>query len=104
VKFCYCADCKELRPRSWYHRGDCLLCGKECKTIVIPMSIYGYLMYILSVVGAVFVVVRFGEVDIGLGDIDVYIMFGSIILALLFSSMELGRATRMAKERVGRVH
>ncbi|TFG56259.1 MAG: hypothetical protein E4H30_04895 [Methanomassiliicoccus sp.] len=103
MKFCYCGQCKDLRPRSWYHHGDCLLCGNECAVIVIPMSISGYLMYVFSAIGAVFVASELMNLDLGLGEGRLYIMFGSIILAMVFSFLELERSTKLARAKVGKV-
>jgi hypothetical protein len=103
VKFCYCPECKDLRPMSWYRHRNCLLCGQKSIIIAIPMFIYGYLMYGLSAIGAAFVYFEMTETDIGIGDTQVYVMFGSIILALVFSFLELDRSTRLAKEKVGKV-
>lgn len=100
MKFYYCPQCKDLRPRSWYHYGKCLLCGERCVVIVVPVSLFGYLMYGLSALAAVFVVLELLGEDLGLGDIRLYLMFGSIILALVFSFLELNRATTLAQERV----
>lgn len=101
VKFCYCAECKDLRPMSWYRHSNCLICGDKCATFVIPMSIYGYLMYLLSAIAAVFVYLEMTDADVGIGDLRVYLMFGSVLLALVFSLLETNRATRLAKERMG---
>ena len=100
MKFFYCLHCKELRPRSWYHFGKCLICGERCAVIVVPISVFGYLMYGLSIVGAVFVVLELIGEDLGLGGLRLYILFGSIILALVFYFLELDRATVLAQEKV----
>ena len=88
---------------SWYRHRNCLICGQKCAIIAIPMFIYGYLMYGLSAIGAVFVYFEITKTDIGIGDLQVYVMFGSIILSLVFSFLELNRSIRLAKERVGKV-
>ncbi len=103
MKFYYCPECKDLRPKSWYNRGKCLLCGRECTTVVIPMSIYGYLMYALSTVGATMLAFELMGTDLGLGESRLYIMFGALILALIFSFLELERTTWQAKEKIGKV-
>jgi hypothetical protein len=103
VKFCYCPECKDLRPRSWYGGSKCVICREKCSIIVIPMSIYGYLMYFLSAIGAIFVFFEFMDTELGIGDLRLYIMFGSIVLALVFSFLEIDRATKLAKKRVGKV-
>ncbi|HUT26507.1 MAG TPA: hypothetical protein VMW85_00460 [Methanomassiliicoccales archaeon] len=103
MKFCYCGQCKDLRPRSWYHHGDCLLCGNECAIIVVPMSIFGYLMYIFSAIGAIFVVLELINEDVGLGEGRLYIMFGSLVLAMVFTFLEQERSTKLAREKVGKV-
>ena len=102
MKFCYCPDCKELKPTSWYRRKHCALCGRECRIITIPISFYGYLMYALSAVGAAFLALEIMGEDLGLGDLRLYILFGSLILAMVLSAVETERATRMAKGRLGK--
>lgn len=101
MKFCYCEECKDLRPKTWYRHSNCLICGQKCATIAIPMSIYGYLMYALSAIAAAFVYLEITDTDVGIGDLQVYIMFGSVLLALVFSLLETSRAIRLAKERLG---
>jgi len=103
MKFCYCPDCKSLRPTSWYRRKECMKCGKDCRIITIPVSIYGYLMYIFSGVGTAFLVLEIMEEDLGLGTLRLYVLFGSLILALVLSGIETGRATELAEKRVGKV-
>jgi hypothetical protein len=103
VKFIYCPECKELRPKSWYHYGDCIICGKKSVTINIPMSIFGYLMYVFSAVGIIFVVYELAGIRTGLGDLRLFIMFGAIIAALVFSYIETDRATGLAVEKAGKV-
>lgn len=103
MKFIYCPECKELRPKSWYHYGDCMLCGKKSMTIKIPMSIYGYLMYAFSAVGLIFVIYEFLGIRTGLGDLRLYLMFGSLILAMIFSYIETERSAKLAAQKVGKV-
>ncbi|MDD1772062.1 MAG: hypothetical protein LUQ09_03995 [Methanomassiliicoccales archaeon] len=103
MKFIYCPECKELRPKSWYHYGDCILCGKKSMTIKIPISIFGYLMYAFSAVGIIFVSYEIADIQTGLGDLRLFIMFGAIIAALVFSYIETSRATELAVEKVGKV-
>lgn len=88
---------------SWYRRSNCLICGGKCATVVIPMGIYGYLTYVLSTIGAIFIYLEMTDTDIGMGDLRLYLMFGTILFALVFSFLEMDRTTRLAKERVGKV-
>ncbi|MCX6651561.1 MAG: hypothetical protein NT131_07910 [Methanomassiliicoccales archaeon] len=103
MKFTYCPDCLDLRPRSWHNFNSCAICGQKSRIIAIPMSIYGYLTCVLSVVGAVFVVLEMIGTDIGLGDYRLYVMFGSLILAMVFYYIELNRTTQLAIKMVGKV-
>jgi hypothetical protein len=103
MKFCYCPDCKELRPTSWFRRKTCLLCGRDCRIISIPISIYGYAMYALSAVGAAFLALELLEEDLGLGTWRLYILFGSLIAAMVLAAMETERASELAAQRVGKV-
>jgi len=103
MKFCYCPDCKELEPTAWYRRKECKLCGKRCRIITIPISMYGVAMYALSAVGAVLVAAEILKYDMGLGEWRIYLMFGSLILAMVFSGLEMARARRLAEERLGKV-
>ncbi|MCG7845147.1 MAG: hypothetical protein MIO90_06940 [Methanomassiliicoccales archaeon] len=103
MKFCYCTECKDLRPKSWYRGSECVICGGKCTIITIPMSIFGYLMYVLSAIGAIFVFFELMDTKLGIGDLRLYIMFGSIVLALLFSFLEMDRCTKLAGKRVGKV-
>ncbi|HOO04746.1 MAG TPA: hypothetical protein PLJ11_08505 [Methanomassiliicoccales archaeon] len=102
MKFCYCPDCKDLGPTAWYRRKECKLCGKDCQIITVPISAYGVTMYALSAIGAALVVCEVFAIDLGLGTWRLYLMFGSLILAMVFSGLETGRAIEVAKERVGR--
>jgi len=88
---------------SWYRHSNCLICGEKCATIVIPMGVYGYLTYILSAIGAIFVYLEMTDTDIGIGDLRLYLMFGTILSALVFSFLERDRTTRLAREKVGKV-
>lgn len=103
MKFTYCPECKDLRPRSWHNWGTCSLCGSKSRIIAIPLSIYGYLTYVLSAIGAVFVALEVTETDVGLGQYRLYIMFGSLIAAMIFYYIELNRTTELAMQRVGKV-
>ena len=103
MKFTYCPECKDLRPRSWHNWSTCSLCGAKSRIIAIPLSIYGYLSYALSAIGAVFVALEVTETDVGLGQYRLYIMFGSLISAMVFYYIELNRTTELAMQRVGKV-
>jgi len=67
------------------------------------MSIFGYLMYVFSAIGAVFVASELMNLDLGLGEGRLYIMFGSIVLAMIFTFLELGRSTELARAKVNKV-
>jgi len=103
MKFCYCPDCKDLQPTAWYRRKECKLCGGECRIVSVPMYYYGAAMYALSAVGAFLVGAEILEYDLGLGTLRFYLMFGSLILAMIFAGLETARANEKAQEKVGRV-
>jgi len=67
------------------------------------MSVYGALMYALSAIGAVLVVAEVFEQDLGLGTFRLYLMFGSLLLAMMFAGVETARSSRIAEQRVGKV-
>ncbi len=102
MKFCYCPDCETLEPSAWYRRKACRLCGKDCRMITVKMSLYGAAMYVLSVIGAALLGAELLEYDLGLGTLRLYLMFGSLILAMVFAGLETARAIDIAKERVGK--
>jgi hypothetical protein len=103
MKFCYCPDCKDLQPTAWYRRKECRLCGGKCRIISVPLYFYGVAMYALSAVGAFLVGAEILRYDLGLGDLRLYLMFGSLILAMIFASLETARAVEIAQKKVGKV-
>lgn len=103
MKFCYCPECKDLQPTAWYRRKVCKRCGGECRIISVPIYYYGMAMYALSAVGAILVGAEIIRYDLGLGDLRLYLMFGSLILAMIFAGLESARALEIAEKQVGRV-
>ena len=102
MKFCYCPDCETLEPTAWYRRKTCRLCGKDCRIITVKMSFYGAAMYVLSAIGAALLGAELLEYDLGLGTMRLYLMFGSLILAMVFAGLETARASDIAQQRVGK--
>jgi uncharacterized integral membrane protein len=107
VKFCYCPECKTLRPRNWYSRGRCETCGGKCTTIKVKRSIFGWLVYFASVIALVFIslyVVHY-QMDAQVFDFMnsvpsgavLILMFGSLLAAFVFQFIELGRTSKEAE-------
>jgi len=103
MKFCYCPDCKDLTPTAWYRRKECRLCGGKCRIITVPIYYYGAAMYALSAVGAFLVGAEIIRYDLGLGELRLSVMFGSLILGLVFAGLESARAVEIAQRQVGKV-
>lgn len=101
MKFCYCPDCKDLQPTAWYRRKACKLCGTGCRIISVPIYYFGVMMYALSALGAFLLGAELFRYDLGLGDLRLYLMFGSLILAMIFAALESGRAYDIARKRLG---
>lgn len=101
MKFCYCPECKELQPTAWYRRKDCRRCGGKSRIITVPIYYFGMAMYALSAVGAFLVAAELFRYDLGLGDLRLYLMFGSLIAAMVFAALESGRAYDIARKRLG---
>lgn len=101
MKFCYCPECKELQPTAWYRRKDCRRCGGKSRIITVPIYYFGMAMYALSAFGAFLVAAELFRYDLGLGDLRLYLMFGSLIAAMVFAALESGRAYDIARKRLG---
>lgn len=101
MKFCYCPECKDLQPTAWYRRKYCRTCAGECRIMSVPIYYYGVAMYALSAVGAFLVGAELLRYDLGLGNLRLWLMFGSLILAMVFAGLESARAYEIARKRLG---
>jgi ABC-type multidrug transport system fused ATPase/permease subunit len=110
VKYCYCPDCDSLRPRNWYARRDCEICGKECVSIVVKRTIFGQLMYLLDAIALALIVLYaayyqfnsdwasfFSAVS---SDVAVILIFALIILSFIFAFIDLTKTTAVAQQKV----
>jgi len=67
----------------------------------VPIYYYGMAMYALSAVGAFLLGAELLRYDLGLGDLRIYLMFGSLIMAMVFAGLESARAYEIARKRLG---
>jgi len=67
----------------------------------VPIYYYGMAMYALSAVGAFLLGAELLRYDLGLGDLRIYLMFGSLIMAMVFAGLESARAYERARKRLG---
>jgi hypothetical protein len=110
MRYCYCPECDKLRPRNWYSRGKCEICGGRCVDIEVPRTIMGYLMYVLDVIAAIFIGIYLFTDSLtgGLGEfIDslgvtgvVMIIFLLIGASLVFGYLDLKETTKLAEIKV----
>jgi hypothetical protein len=109
VKFCYCPDCNNLRPRNWYTRRQCQICGKECVSIIVKRTIFGQLMYALDAVAFVLIVLYaayyqfnsdwasfFSAIS---SDVATVLIFALIILSFICAYIDIAKTTAIAQEK-----
>jgi hypothetical protein len=109
VKYCFCPDCNNLRPRNWYSRRKCAICGKECVSIVVKRTIFGQLMYALDAVAFVLIVLYaayyqfdsdwasfFSAIS---SDDATILIFALIILSFVCAFIDVGKTTAIAQEK-----
>jgi len=110
VRFCYCPECKKIRPRNWHSRRRCEVCDKECITFTVDRSIYGWLMYALDAVAFVLILLYALHYQFSVSwasffgafpaDLAVILIFGLILVSFVFASMDLSKTIKAAEERV----
>jgi len=61
MKYCYCPDCDNLRPKSWYLRSRCEVCQGECRQFRVKHSLFGILMYAFYALAGVLVALYIGN-------------------------------------------
>lgn len=106
MKFCYCPECNVLRPRNWYLRTKCEICGGQCKILHVKVSIFGWMMYLFSSVAVFFLFIflvrgqsLFGSPAIFESlpsELLIAVVFASIFVAFILQYLELSRATKTA--------
>ncbi|MDH7508017.1 MAG: hypothetical protein QHH00_01280 [Methanomassiliicoccales archaeon] len=107
MKFCYCPDCKILRPKNWYSREKCEVCGAQCKVIRVKTTVFGWLSYLFSLV-AIILLLDFIARDHALfsflnflkaipSEFLVALIFVSIFAAFIFQYLELAKTTKEAR-------
>ena len=110
MKYCYCPSCKNLQTRNWYSRRKCEICGKDCVIIEVRHTVWGYVMYLLSVLAAVIIVLYAAEYSFsvpgasffsGLGqEAAIVLMLILIIGAFICAFVDLGKTQEEAMKRV----
>ena len=110
MRDCYCPECDKLRPRNWYARSKCEICRGKCTEIHVNRTFYGYLMYLLDAVAAIFIVIyllansltgSLGEFVQSLGiEAITIIIFGLIGASVVFGYLDLKETSRRAEEKV----
>ena len=114
VKYCYCPDCNNLRPRNWYTRRQCQICGKECVSIIVKRTIFGQLMYGLDVVAFVLIVLyaayyQFNSdwasfFSVISSDVATILIFALIILSFVCAYIDIARTKAIAQEKADLIH
>ncbi|MFA5313949.1 MAG: hypothetical protein WC375_11665 [Methanomassiliicoccales archaeon] len=104
MKFQYCRNCKTLQKRSWYSFFSCRRCGAEPVVIYIKTGIIGYVAYAATFIAMFLVAAKVIEYDLGLGDLNLYLMFGLLTAAMVCMFYEIGREERLAIEKVNDPH
>jgi len=68
--------------------------------IKIEMGVWGIAAYAFSFLALALIVARLANADVGLGGTDVYIIFGSIAAGFICQFVEVGRAQKLAHQRI----
>jgi hypothetical protein len=100
VKFCYCPECKELRPKNWQSGRSCKRCYGTCTIIKVPTSVAGYLMYAFSALAVALVALYLFDEKWAMSDYSIPLIFAAIIASFVCSFIEIGRGTELAYERI----
>ncbi len=110
MKYTYCPPCNRLQKWNWYSRSTCENCGKECVVFDVDRSAFGYLMYALCAKVVVLIVFNASWYTLGLGwasfysagpeDTSTYLIFGLLLLAIIFTFVDLAKTQKKAEERL----
>jgi hypothetical protein len=113
MRYCYCPECDKLRPRNWYARNKCEICRGKCTVIEVNRTIYGYMMYLLDAVAAVFIGIylfadsltgSLGEFVQSLGiEALTIIIFALIGASVVFGYFDLKETSRRAEQKVEQI-
>ena len=109
MKYAYCPDCDNLRPRNWSARLRCETCGRECVPIIVKRTIFGQLMYVLDAIAVVLIVLYaayyqfnsdwasfFSAVP---SDVATILIFALIISSFVLAFVDLSKTMAIAQEK-----
>jgi hypothetical protein len=101
MKYCYCPNCDNLRPKSWYLRSRCERCQGECIEFNVKRSTFGILMYFFYALAGIMVVLYMGK-NIWHSDwaniissvpqqTFLILMIAFLVIGLVFSFIDVGK-------------
>ena len=111
MKFCYCRECKILRPKNWYSGKSCDICEKDCTIFNVPRTMFGWAMYILDGLAVALIVLYFARFQMGwdwasvISGVEsstlVIVIFALIFASFVLAFIDIGKMTEKAKRMVG---
>lgn len=87
-------------PRSFFSYNTCRGCMNKGVVIRIEMGIWGAAAYLFSFLSLALIVARLANYDLGIGSSDVYLIFGLIAAGFVCQFVEVGRAQKLAHQRI----
>ena len=110
MKYTYCPACNRLQKWNWYSRGKCDNCGKDLAVFTVRRSIFGIMMYAVCAVAIALIACHAAWYTLGLdwasfysvvpSDLSTWVILGLLVLAIVFTYLDLGKTQKMAAERV----
>jgi hypothetical protein len=110
VKYTYCPPCNRLQKWNWYSRNTCENCNKECVVFDVKRSVFGVLMYALCAIAVVLIIFHASWYTLDLEwasfysavpeDISTWSIFGLLLLAIVFTFIDLAKTQKKAEERL----
>jgi hypothetical protein len=101
MKYCYCPNCDNLRPKSWYLRSRCEMCQGECIEFNVKRSTFGILMYFFYALAGIMVVLYAGNyiwhsdwasvISSVPQQTFTILMIAFFVIGLVFSYLDLGK-------------
>jgi hypothetical protein len=108
MKYCYCPNCDNLRPKSWYLRSTCEVCAGQCLEFNVKRSIFGILMYAFYAMAGLLVILYAGNYILHADWANIItnvpqqtaqiLMIVFFALGLVFSFIDLGRMKAEAEK------
>jgi hypothetical protein len=73
---------------------------QKAVVIRIEMSPWGFGSYLFNGIALALILANLGKIDLGLAGMDIFLIFGAIIAGFICQFMEVGRAQKIAKQRI----